>query len=281
MKTGLTFQYFTYFLNPLEQVALFTDKRDKNEIFRELLSRKEVAYEGRGMKLAFVFVAQKNNYFVCKLGKRTSIKRNLPPDKKFEETHEENWPYCNVVINTNSDHGNGQKIAFEYKSNIFTSPHEQLKHFQDEMNTHLFSFGYVLSINPVTYEQKFWNIIDQNKDHIEELTFIFNTPNLFELENSLNDDLKDLQTKYSSTKVSLQLENPDGKLVVPRNPLTEQSVDYIARGGGEYSIKLKGRVKKVIKSKSNIETKTFDDLEIVINSGNQDGLFDILGKIFE
>lgn len=281
MNTGTTFQYFTYFINPLNQGALFPDGRDKNEIFREILTNERKEYKGRGVTLAFVPMTQRDGYVVGKLGRKAVIRRNLPPEDKFQETLEENWPHCLVLFNTNPDRGRGQKIAFEYKSYIFTSPHEQLKHLQDELNTHLFAYGYALSINPITHEQEFWNIVDQNQDRIEELTFSFNTPNLFELKNSLSTDLKALQGEYSTTKVSLTLENPNGKLIIPKNKLTNESVDYIARGGGEYAVKIKGRVRKVLKSKNNIETKTFDDIDITINGGEQKPLFDLLGKIFE
>ena len=277
----MKFQYFTYFINPLEQKALFVDKRDKNQILRELLGKVKIEYEYRGVKLAFVQVSNKDNYFIARLGKKASIKRNSPPDKKFEETHEENWPYCTIIINTNTDSGTGQKIAFEFKSNIFPSPYEQLKHFTDELNTHIFSSGYAIAINPVTEEKEFWKIIDDNKDKIEKLTFSFNSPNLFGIKNSLNDDLKDLQKEYSSTRVSLELENPDGKLTIPKNTLTKQSVDYVTKGGGQYSLKIKGKYKKVISSKDNIKTKTFEDLDIHINGNNQETLFSILDTIFK
>lgn len=92
----MKFQYFTYFLNPLEQKALFTDNRDKNEILRFLLAKGKIEYEVRGAQLAFVLVSSKDNYFIGRLGKRASIKRNSPPDKKFKETHEENWPNSNI-----------------------------------------------------------------------------------------------------------------------------------------------------------------------------------------
>ncbi|MBP9715063.1 MAG: hypothetical protein KBD52_01055 [Candidatus Pacebacteria bacterium] len=276
----MKFQYFTYFLNPLEQKALFVDNRDKNEVLRELLGKK-IEYEVRGVKLAFVLVSSKNNYFIARLGKKASIKRNSPPDKKFEETHEENWPYCTVVINTNTDNGTGQKIAFEFKSNIFPSTFEQLKHFADEVNTHIFSSGYAIAINPITEEKEFWKIVEENEDKIEKLTFSFNSPNLFGIKNSLNEDLKDLQKEYSSTKVSLELENPDGKLNIPKNDLTKQSIEYVTQGGGQYSLKIKGKYRKVISSKDNIKTKTFDDLDIHINGSNQETLFSILDTIFK
>lgn len=272
-------QYFTYFLNPLQQTPLFEDKRDKNNILRDVIA-KTIEYESRGVKLAFVPVTKKDNYIIGRLGKRASIKRNSPPDQKFEETYEENWPYCYIVINTNTNHGTGQKIAFELKSSVFPSPYEQLKHFADELNTHLFSSGYAIAINPVTEEKEFWSLIEQNHDKIEKLTFTFNSPNLFGINNSLTEDLKSLQKEYSSTRVSLEMENPDGKLNVPKNELTNQSVDYITKGGGQFALRLKGK-KIVLRSKDNIKTKSFDDLDLHINSDNQQTLFDVLGKIFE
>ncbi len=281
MNSGVTFQYFTYFLNILEQGRLFDDKRDKNDIFRDLLKTKKIEYENRGVKLAFVFVEERNGYFICKLGKRASIKRHLPPDQNFEETLEESWPYCTVVINTNSNAGAGQKIAFELRSQVFASPDEQLKHFADEVNTTLATFGYVLSINPVTEEREFWKVVEANEGKIERLTLSFNAPNLFGLDNSLNEDLKELEKQYGSTKVSINLENPVGKIKVPKTPLTKQGVEYITKGGGEYEIKLKGRARKVIKSKSKTVTKTFENLDITIKGKGQHSLFDVLGKIFE
>lgn len=275
----MKFQYFTYFLNPLQQRLLFNDNRDKNDILREAFI-KTIEYESRGVKLAFVPVSQKNNYIVGRLGKRASIKRNSPPDQKFAETHEENWPYCYVVINTNTNNGTGQKIAFEFKSSVFPSPYEQLKHFADEMNMCLFSSGYAIAINPVTEEKEFWRLVSENHDKIEKLIFTFNSPNLFGIENSLTEDLKSLQKEYSSTKVSLELENPDGRLNIPHNDLTEQSVDYITKGGGQFALRLKGK-KIVLRSKDNIKTKSFDDLDLRINSNDQQTLFDVLDKIFE
>lgn len=275
----MKFQYFTYFLNPVQQVPLFEDNRDKNDVLRDALS-KTIEYESRGIKLAFVPVTQKDHYIIGRLGKRASIKKNSPPDQKFEETYEENWPYCYVVINTNTDHGTGQKFAFELKSSVFPSPFEQLKHFADVLDIHLFASGYAIAINPVTEEKEFWKLVDQHHNKIERLTFTFNAPNLFGIENSLTEDLKSLQKEYSTTKVSLELENPDGKLNVPKNDLTNQSIDYITKGGGQFELRLKGR-KITLRSKDNIKTKSFDDLDLHINGDNQQTLFDVLGKIFE
>src|SRR4051812_20448693 len=106
-------QYFTYFLNPLQQGQLFEDKRDKAEILRGLLRTGEIKYSSGGMNLAFVVLVEKDNYFVGRLGKKASIKRSLTPEEKFADTNEENWPHCTVIINTNTNPDSGQRIVFE------------------------------------------------------------------------------------------------------------------------------------------------------------------------
>jgi hypothetical protein len=280
MSTNTTkFQYFTYFLNPLEQENLIKDNRDKNEILREAL-RKTMQYKGgHGATYAYAFRIERENYFVAKIGRRSKLKRSSSPERGFESEQVDHWPNCWVVIDTNEHHGRGQKIAFEYKSDVFTSPFEQLKHLADQLNTHLFMCGYAMAVNPVTEEKDFWAMVDENQNKIEKLTLTFNVPNLFKLNNSLEEELKELQKEYSSTEVTIDIKNPDGKLKIPHNNLIDQSADYIARGGGQYKLKIKGR-KSVIYSKKNIKTKGFTfDLEL--EGDNQDVLFNTLGKIFE
>ncbi len=280
MTSEVTFQYFTYFLNPLEQSPLFVDSRDKNDIFRELLQKGKFTYKSNGVQLAFVTVKEQNGYFICKLGKKATIKRHLPPDENFEETVEESWPFATVIINTNPNNGKGQKIVFELKSNVFPSPQEQIKNLQDELNTFLLSSGYAIAINPVTEVREFWHVVDENEGKIEKLTFSYNAPNLFGIKDSLNDELKGLEKEYNSNRISIELENSAGLLKVPKNDLTNQSVEYITKGGGEYSLKIKGKVKKVLKSKDSIVTKSFD-IDITTEGNGQQAIFDVLAKIFE
>lgn len=275
----MKFQYFTYFLNSLEQQTLFPDTRDKNELLRNLLERDEIEYETNGAQLAFVSVRNKDNYFVGRLGRKASIKRSSPPDEKFAERREEDWPNCSIVINTNPEEGLGQKIAFELNTKVFRNPLEQLQRFSQELNSHLFTSGYAISINPITEERKFWEIVQNNEDKIEKLIFTFNSPNLFGIDNSLNEDLDKLHEVYLSTKVSLELENPDGKLLVPENELTKQAVEYITQGGGQFSMKIKGKHQK-ISSKDNIKSKVVDDIEIDVENATPETLREIFDRIF-
>ena len=276
----MKFQYFTFLLNPTEQGSFFPDKRSKVEILREILTAKEpIEYDSRGNKMAFLAEKQENDFIVGRFGKRSYIRRHLAPDTRFAEKKEEDWPFCYVIFNLSTDPEEGQRIAVEYKSWIFTSPAQVLKSFAKEVNTNLFSSGYALSINPITAEQEFWKIVDENKDKIERLSFTFNAPNLFQLGSSLEDELRDSQKEYALTKATMEFENPDGKLTVPHNKLMKEAVEYVARGGGEYRVKIKGAVRHVINSSKKILTRNFDDLEII--TSDQKTLFSLIDRIFK
>lgn len=280
----MKFQYFTYFLNPIVQQPLFPKKVDKNNILSDILRKlKEnpLEYKSGGADIAFVVVHHKDNYVVARLGKRSSLRKSLPPEKLFEETREEHWPHCNVIFNLDNDSETGQKIIFEFKNNIFASPALQLKKLAEEINPLLMPSQFVLSINPVTESQEFWHIINQNKDKIEKLSFIFNSPNLFNLENDLNEELKGIQKDYLATKATIEFENPDGRLKVPENKLTKQGVEYITKGGGEYRVKIRGRRRTVLSSKGKIKTRDFPEVEIMGSIGSQRELFSLLEKIFK
>ena len=80
--------------------------------------------------------------------------------------------------------------------------------------------------------------------------------------------------------MTIDIKNPDGKLKIPHNKLTEQSADYIARGGGQYKMKVKGR-KNYISSKKNTKTRTFTDFEVELEGDNQDVLFNTIDTIFK
>ncbi len=279
-------QYYVYFLNKTKQESLFQDqKRNKKEILLSVLEEgKPIQFEDSGSKYAFVVVEKENNYIYAKFGKRSTIKRRMPPQDKFEELFEEDWPHCALFFNLDNDSNKGQRIAFEYKSSIFRNPYSQLKAFAEKINLCIFPSGYIMSISPVTQVQNFWDIVKVNKGKkIEKLSLIFNVPNLFNLDNELEDDLKSAQKDYGITKTKIELENPYEGINIPENnKLMKQGADYIAKGGGEYRIYLK-EGKKVISSKEKTVTKTIKDLEIDIKSKDlgQKELFSIFNKIFD
>lgn len=276
--------YFTYFLNKVDHLFA-NENSDKKEVLLQALKRERTkgvhSFKHNGVSLAYVYGRTNGKYLIASLGKKSIIKKNAPPEEGFSTIKEETWPNCDLVFNLDDDPATGQRIAFEYSKAVFENPHTQIKAFADELNKDLFHSGWAISINPITSERKFWEFINSHKGKIERLTLTFNTPNLFKLNNALNDDLKELEQEYNVNKASLTLENVDGKLALPQDSdLINQSVEYITRGGGEYSVRIKGKGARVVSSNDNIKTKSveFDDLEFFASS--PDALKNALDSIF-
>jgi len=227
--------------------------------------------------LGFVYEYDDKGYIYCKFGKRSSIVKTLSPQEKFKEVKTENWPNCHMFMSLSEDPENGQQIAIEHKAWIFANPLVQLRALADKINEALLSNGFVLSINPITQEKKFWDLIKQYDGQIEELKLTFNTPNLFNLENTLNEDLKKVRDINNATEASMILKNKEGNLKVPEdNSLIKESVEYIGKGGGEYRIKAK---KRIITSKDNVRSKSIST-EIELETSDKDAVLKFAKEIF-
>jgi hypothetical protein len=268
---------YRYFLNPTIQLSLFAEENiNKQGLIINLLEQKH-NFDFNGSTLGYVHERTENNIIYAKIGKRTHITRRLSPDENFQEQQEENWPYCRVFINVSTDPSYGQTIAFENISSVFTDPLNQLQSFADKLNEQLSKKDIVISIHPITTEQNFWAVIEENKDNIEEVTFCFSAPNLFNLQNNLNDDLRQAEEEFAMTDGVISLKNKKGNLIVPpTSPLINQSVEYITRGGGEYKIKAKGRY---YTNKDNIKSKTID-FDIDMKTTDKDTFIEVLKNIF-
>src|SRR5437660_608726 len=140
---------------------------------------KLVSFQKGKSALGFELVLKAENYLYCKLGKRRSISRNLSPRDHLRQEKSENWPFCHMLIDTSEDSQNGQKIAIEYKRSIFSNQLFPLRALADEINWELSHNGYILAINPISYEVKFWDLVKELSGKIEKVEFKYNSPNLF------------------------------------------------------------------------------------------------------
>ena len=76
----------------------------------------------------------------------------------------------------------------------------------------------------------------------------YTPPNLFNLKNKLEDDLREANQTFNTTSTQVVLENEMGNLDLPKNnELLKESAEYIDQGAGSYQVHLSVG-KKVIKS---------------------------------
>lgn len=272
-------QYFTFVLNPTDQKTLFNDKRNKVEILKDVLFSvaRPLKFNAHGMTVALLSEMDLGEYGIFRIGKHETVSINLSPEEKFNKTEVSNWPHCYLLLNFD-DSPQGHQIAFEYKSDIFREPYVQLKELAKELNPYLFSHGYAIEINAVTTQMKFWDTIKENENKIKKLVLSFNSPNFLKLNTKLSDALKEIEKDYGSTKTTVVLENPEGKLKVPETELIKQGAEYITKGQGSYQLQIKTQ-KSYIKDKDNIETK--EVIDINLETDDKSVIIQILNKIFK
>ena len=259
----------------------FLDNRDKNEILKDVLNEK-IEYQKWQSNLVFIPWRSETDYLHAQIGKRATITRSLPSEHSFEEVSEPNYPHCELFFYFSPDNWEGQKIAFEVNSTVFQNVHNQINIFSDELNKKLFNFGYAISISPVLEKNSFWSVVKQYEGKIEKIAFSFAVPNLFNIKDSLNDDLKETWAMYNATNIKTELENKAGNLQLNEsNQFLRQSVDYTEKWWWEYEIRIKWATRKIIKSSKNIKTRDLGDIEFELKSSDPVTFLEAIKRIFK
>lgn len=273
------FYFYRVFVEPLKQQQLFPDRT----ISKKDILRKAFVYEtpqefiaGKN-QLAFINQLVDDDLIYASLAKKSEETIYHSPQEKLEAETVESWPHVRVFVNIASDPDKGQILAIESRSNVFRNTTLQLDAFQKYVNEMLKSTGYEINIHPVGSGEKFWDIINANKGQIRELTFRYSAPNLFNLKNNLNDELRDAQQEFMLTKAKVSFENPGGQLKVdPENDFIKQSVEYVTKGGGDYVVK----AKRVYKSKDSISSQNVDEVELEVAVKDKQSFKQFCDKLF-
>ncbi|MCI1273273.1 MAG: hypothetical protein LKG27_02425 [Clostridiaceae bacterium] len=280
----MKFQYFRFFLSPINGTGnLFTQLEDSkinsiNEVFK-----KDFDGTYRGMSYSIRYIEQYEDIVYLKVAKHTSVRRNKSPEENFELESIEHWPFINMIVSLakDIDGSYGQLIAIEHKSSVIDNPTNLLRDWADSKNTELSNYGYVLSINPITNKESFWNVVKQYKNQIEEVTFEYSMPNLFNTGDKLEEELKAANSNLNAAKATVSFSNKAGVLILSEdNTLLKQSADYVDNGGGEFKIKKKGE-KSCIVSAKKIKTKKFEIEDFNLEIKNSDDLIKVFKTILE
>ena len=123
-------------------------------------------------------------------------------------------------------------------------------------------------------------MVDEYEDQIKKVVLTYTPPNLFDLKNKLEDELRQANEKFHTTSTQIVLENNVNHLKLPKNdPLLEESADYIDQGAGNFKIHLKNS-KKTIKSEAGVKFETFEDIELDIENNSTLDLEEIIKKSY-
>jgi hypothetical protein len=261
-------QYYRVFLERTKQLSLLDDtETTKQDLLYEAFNqRTPVHFTNAKQQLAFVTHTESDTYIYASLAKSTQVSIQHAPEEGFVVEEVTSWPKVPILINTDNDPQTGQTVAIGINQQIFDQPLIQLRKLASELNKRVFkNRGYEMIINPISISNDFWGVVSDYKGKIKALKFSYASPNLFNTNDSLNDELKHARDIFKATNSAVELENGEGGLELPEDdPYIKQSVDYVAQGGGDYRIKLTSR--RVITSEDSVATKEVEELELDIST---------------
>lgn len=238
-----------------QPISLDELKARKNEFFIKAL-RSIQEFEYSRSELIHQFDAY-NHTSIVKLAANRALNRET---KEFELEAIENWPHLLIIINNDP---NIQKIAIEHNFRVFQSTRTVSTILQDNINRHLASKNLHVFLEPLFEKNDFWQTIEKHQDDIIEADFELISPNLSNITQTLEVDLKTLHQNTNTQRTNLQLNSDkDSCLTISKDdPMVNSLVDYSSEGGGNISLKIRG-VKKKVHTKNSSKSISIDELKL-------------------
>lgn len=288
----MRFEYYRFLLAAVDskQDDLFQgQKKSREELIKEIFSEgKTYTFEKGKSGYGFVIKRVINKKAFGQIAKQKEAKIVSSPSEGLEERQEETWPCSYVVINLDDEKKNGetdqfgQVIAVQVNTPVISNNASCLRALSDHINTIIINDAYHISINPIqTGEFTFWSVIDKYQGQVTKATLSYTSPNLFNLENKLEDDLRKANQEFNTTNTQLTLESQGGNLNLSKdNELLSQSAEYIDKGGGVYALKLKNG-KTITSNRKGVKTEAFDGKEINIEGVTERSLMEIIKNVLK
>lgn len=285
----MKFEYFRFLLTPVKEPELPLVKRmERSELVQDIFSDgKHYKFKSGRATYGFVTKRKQGSLIQARIGKLTTARLHSSPDKGFAEKIEEDWPGSNVFINLDDEKESGktrdigQTIAFELNRSAIANSVNCLRALADSINQTIIHHGYYITINPILMPKKsFWSVVDEYDGKIKKIILTYTPPNLFNLQNSLEDDLRTANENFNTTSTQIVLENEVGHLKLPKeNQLLQQSAEYIDLGNGSFSLHLRDGKTKVVKSESGVKTETFSGVEMNLTGKSVEDVQQIIESI--
>lgn len=187
--------------------------------------------------------------------------------KGFRDRIDESYPSIYLLWDRDE-----QVIIVEKDMSIFPDYEVLFRSIEDHLNKLLVKYELRVSVVPLTERINFWRTIRKYVDggYLYDVKFKLYMPNFFsktqeslkEIKEALDAEKKD----YNATESSRQISNPGGRLNIQENDKkTNAALEWITKGGGEWSINDK---KKVGKGKAINSTGNAKTVEISVKIEN-------------
>jgi hypothetical protein len=257
-NTLMKFNSYRYFIVPFEEQVSLEQMliNDKREILINLMNilegTKKIDRLYRN-KRYILYLTNKlsDGLYVCKFAKEKNITIYEEGNHDIEDQPESSFPYIFLIVDLHR-----QIILIQEKSSVFPRISTSKNAVEGWFSSFTEDFDYVLSLDEISYEQDFWNYVQQNEG-IYELELTMKSPNLFGGLYEAEELLKQINNEYNNTETTIKVKNDKGKLRIIRDRI-QSFIKYISGGGGKWSLEFSrpNHISKTTRVKSTESIRT-------------------------
>jgi hypothetical protein len=240
-------------------------KAAKNKIFQSIISENNFGFKSSKSDITSQLVHQNGDMFYFLVNARRDFKR---PKKDFTEEIIDAYPNFLIAIN---NHPDVQKIAIQHNPSAFQKTSIVANFFKSTVQSFIKSYNISFAVEATFDKQQFWNIIREYPKQVKQVTFNLISPNMTNLTDSLELDLRSLHsdTNTQKTKLELNAEKDSYLTLDESSTLVNSIVDYASKGGGDIAVKVATIGRKLHTAQS---VKDFDMEEQLLKSADWDAI---------
>ena len=231
-------------------------KKRKNEFFaKSILEIQKLLYSRADLIHKIIF--NDEDLIILKIGVGRILNRNKPD---FTEEEIDNWPNLLIILNNKE---NIQKAAIQFNRNAFSSTNTVAQLLEKTINSYLDKYFLKSHFKPIFTKQYFWDVVEKYPAGITQACFEMISPNMSNISDSLNLDLRLLNETTNTQETNLELNSDKSSHLSfdKDDKFITSLVEYASQGGGNITMKVKG-VKKKIHTSDSITEYEIDEFEI-------------------
>lgn len=265
-KKKTRFQLYRYQILPINRRMQF-DAFDNISSLDDLLNKKNKLFEKVLLSIkSFEYSYSEINHqlrhhegslYLFRFGVNRFLNRET---KDFDKEELDNWPSFYAGIWNKPDK---QYLIVEERKNAFHNTQSFVKVFESNINSKLERHNLTIVVKPLFEEHSFWDVVKKYDQRVESIYFELITPNLANISDGLNEDLKKLakDTNTSKTNLNINSDKNSSLTIEDSNDEINNLVDYSSEGGGDIKFKIK-KLKYRISLGKSVKTVQLDDIYI-------------------
>jgi len=208
------------------------DPRQSRQEYIQSVFNRETRFEYWNAPYVFKpFPTPDNTILIGVIGRQHVVSVAGGPEEGFIQKDIQDWETANVLIDSGPV---AQTVAMQHRTQ--TNPLNIFHALVEHINSHTENSIWSIAVNSITRQEQFWEVAERYRDHLKELDLSFQVPNIWGGSTETEDALKKFRDENNAQEVDFKIKKRDGKLQ-PDSERIRQSVDYIAKGGGEVQLR--------------------------------------------